>query len=745
MSQPKSANLDYLACCRTYLEELLGRKDYRAAGRYFGTIEAEISGCPGTTLGIILTLAARAFNASGESKKGLPLARKAVDLLGRVAGDVDDTARAFLALGDALREQGQFPLAVRAFRDAESIFRRRDNAPGRIDALNRLAGIYFRETRYALSLEVLLEAAEVARVENLQKKLVILFGNIGRLYSLMGKLESAKEYLKLCDELCQQMGDLRESLRARLSRGYVLMQQTHFAEAARIFDEIQPQLGRQEMVKDAIIAQTYQGELAVRTGQTEAASVILHDAHEKAVRLGPESALVVSVLRWLAETMAAIRDFRRCLAYVNQALPAAGKLNDKVEESALLRLKAMCLEQMKNDTPAREAYESALALLDETGARLALAECLVAAGRSRLFASAQKTMFICRAEEIYRRCQVVFKADEILAAFHEAVPSGTVKASNPPKSGVNGPVSQNKKMQKILAQLRLLHTVDIPLLFTGETGVGKDYLARYFHSLARPGRPLVIVNCAAIPENLIEAELFGHDRGAYTGAETTRKGLFEAADKGVILLDEIGELPLSMQAKLLTVLETRKLRPLGTTREIELDILFLAATNRDLAEMVRGGTFRQDLFYRLAGISIEVPPLRDRKEDIPSLLDYFMRRYGLLTNGSGPDPDLIRQFVAYDWPGNIRQMENRVRQLEALSVLGQDRPLAELARRLFDDNLPERTLSLFEEVELLETRLLREALISTGGNKSEAARILSIHESTFRAKMKRYQLEGLVN
>jgi len=300
-------------------------------------------------------------------------------------------------------------------------------------------------------------------------------------------------------------------------------------------------------------------------------------------------------------------------------------------------------------------------------------------------------------------------------------------------------------MEGIVKQLHLLKSSRLPLLLTGETGTGKDFMARYFHSIARPTGPYLAVNCAAVPDTLIESELFGYQRGAFTGADNNRRGLFMAANRGVLLLDEIGELPLSLQAKLLSILETRKLRPLGTSEEFELDLIVIAATNRDLTEMVKAGLFRSDLYYRLAGIAVEIPPLRERKEDIPFLLEFFMRREGLLSEGDRPSAELVRQFLGYDWPGNIRQLENKVKQLAALSAMARDGSIAELARSFFDTRREETANSLFEQVEKFEKRLLMEALAAANGNKSEAARILSIHESTLRAKMKRYCLETTVN
>jgi transcriptional regulator with PAS, ATPase and Fis domain len=276
-------------------------------------------------------------------------------------------------------------------------------------------------------------------------------------------------------------------------------------------------------------------------------------------------------------------------------------------------------------------------------------------------------------------------------------------------------------------------------LITGETGVGKDHLARYYHSLVRPEGPFVAINCASVPETLLESELFGYQKGAFTGADSDKKGLFEAASGGVLLLDEIGDMPLMLQAKLLGALESRVVTPLGSTRRIGIDILLVAATNQNLEAMVEAGTFRRDLYYRLSGITFHLPPLRERKEDIPLLLEHFMIRRGLLEPGGKPTAELVQQFLAHSWPGNIRELDNVINRLEVMSQSVAAGDLQEVARSILE---PEATTDdergLFDRVEQFERKLITEALLAAGGNKSEAARMLGIHEATVRTKLKRY-------
>src|SRR5678815_4169058 len=208
------------------------------------------------------------------------------------------------------------------------------------------------------------------------------------------------------------------------------------------------------------------------------------------------------------------------------------------------------------------------------------------------------------------------------------------------------------------------------VLIQGESGVGKELVARAVHARSsRKNHPFVPINCGAIPENLLESELFGHSKGAFTDAHSDRRGLFEEADSGTLMLDEVGELPLNLQVKLLRVLQERTVRPVGSTQESSVDVRVLAATNRDVEKDVASGKFRQDLYYRLNVIRIELPPLRDRREDVPLLAERFMRRFSqeLGKNVVGFTPDALRALQAYTYPGNVRELENIMERAVALA------------------------------------------------------------------------------
>ncbi len=310
-------------------------------------------------------------------------------------------------------------------------------------------------------------------------------------------------------------------------------------------------------------------------------------------------------------------------------------------------------------------------------------------------------------------------------------------------------VGRSAVMQKLYAGVQKLAATHATVLLTGESGTGKELAARALHQLSpRSARPFVAVNCAAIPENLLESEFFGVERGAFTGADRTRAGRFEAADGGTLLLDEIGELPLALQPKLLRVLQESRVTRVGGTRELAVDVRVVAATNRDLGAEVAAGRFRQDLYYRLNVVPIELPPLRSRREDVPLLAEHFAaraaRRHGVrlprLT------PAVVRRLIEYAWPGNVRELANVIERLVLLAEEGwvreEDLP-AEVAGRPADRaaaegrfRLPPAGLRWDDH----ERDLLAQALELSAGNRARAARLLDLPYKAFLYRLEKHGL-----
>lgn len=302
---------------------------------------------------------------------------------------------------------------------------------------------------------------------------------------------------------------------------------------------------------------------------------------------------------------------------------------------------------------------------------------------------------------------------------------------------------------KIRALIERVAPAEVTVLISGESGTGKEVVARAIHALSpRAGRPFVPVNCAAIPHEMLESEMFGHERGAFTGAVAARQGLFSMAQGGAIFLDEVSEMSPPLQAKLLRVLEDRLVRPLGADRAVPVDVRVIAASNRDLAGAVRGGSFRADLFYRLQVVPIMLAPLRERRSDIPLLVDHFLARMRQRHPGRGcaVSREAMAYLWAYDWPGNVRELENLV---ERMVILCEDElidtvllPQAVVAggrgaEPLLPPTPAQGQINLSALVRQFEGRLINDALRRSGGNKHAAARLLGLKPTTFAAKLRR--------
>ncbi len=314
-------------------------------------------------------------------------------------------------------------------------------------------------------------------------------------------------------------------------------------------------------------------------------------------------------------------------------------------------------------------------------------------------------------------------------------------------------LGKNEKFLKVIHEIEKVGPMDATVLLLGESGTGKELLARALHFLSnRSAAPFVAINCAAIPPNLLENELFGHERGAYTGADQRKIGKLELADHGTVFLDEIGDMDYLMQTKLLRFLQERQFERVGGTKTISVDVRVIGATNRKLMHLVREGKFREDLYYRLSVFPVQIPPLRDRQDDIPLLVNYFLDHYGReFAKGSLKiTPNALERLVSYSWPGNVRELQNCIERAAILTSDGVIRPehvSIQPIREAEPFNLREIHMegSLRTVVErarrLVERRMIRRALEVNGWNKTHAARQLGVNYKTLLTKIKEYGID----
>jgi two-component system, NtrC family, response regulator AtoC len=303
----------------------------------------------------------------------------------------------------------------------------------------------------------------------------------------------------------------------------------------------------------------------------------------------------------------------------------------------------------------------------------------------------------------------------------------------------------SSRMQEVLATVSRVAPSNSTVLLGGESGVGKDLIARALHEHSRRASgPFVKINCTAIPENLLESELFGYEKGAFTGAHASNPGKFELADKGTIFLDEIGDVPPAIQVKLLGVLQERKFDRLGGTKTLKVDVRLIAATNRDLRAALEQGTFREDLYYRLNVVPINIPPLRERKEDIPYLVDHFIKHFakesGKLIKGITPAG--LSLLTSFHWPGNVRELENIIERTVALSTREMI-DAEDISLDISPPKAPTGTAPFLPEgisLEQWEDEMIKESLRRTNGNKSQAARLLGLSRNALRYRLSKMGL-----
>ena len=327
------------------------------------------------------------------------------------------------------------------------------------------------------------------------------------------------------------------------------------------------------------------------------------------------------------------------------------------------------------------------------------------------------------------------------------------KRAQKEKGNVNNIIGTSDKMQAIFQMIETVAEVQSTVLVTGESGTGKELVARAIHDLSpRSEKPFISINCGAFTETLLESELFGYVKGAFTGANSDRQGLFEASNQGTIFLDELGEMSTSMQVKLLRVLQERKVRPVGSHDELSIDSRVIAATNRDLKAMTEDGSFREDLFYRISVIPISIPPLRDRKEDIPELVEHFINKFCNQTGKELGISEKASQLLEnYAWHGNVRELEHTIERAVALERESEIQPerLPENVtnynptRIKAEFNLPEDGLNLVSHLGNLEKTYVVEALRMSGGNQTKAAKLLQMPVRSLRHLLDKHSIRSL--
>ena len=460
---------------------------------------------------------------------------------------------------------------------------------------------------------------------------------------------------------------------------------------------------------------------------------------------------------------------------------------NKAEKTTFFTFLSWVDTAKKQKQKARESFERSICILEQIGAKFELGKAYLEAGKSNCFDFFDRVHYLRRAKDVFKEldsqyheglvqfsisklffengeyekallflndAEKIFKESKeekelsSVLSFRKILEKtlGKSEKAIDPKSRYtfSNIITQNHKMQEIIAEAEEIKDSDLTILLEGETGTGKDLLAKAIHyESKRKNKEFVVAQCSAIPETLLENTLFGHVKGAYTGANESCVGLFQEADGGTLYLDEIAEIPLTTQVKLLRAIEEKEITRIGETKPKKIDVRIIASTSRNLTERVSKGLFRQDLYFRLNALSFKLPPLGDRKEDIPLLIKYFLKEDGLSEDISKilDDPEFSERILGHDWPGNVRELKHEIEKLGALAVIDHKVKPDFLKERM--NNLPDkkRKLSLCDEVAEFEKKKIIEALKQSGHIKLRAAKTLGIPETTLRNKLKKYKIE----
>ncbi len=469
------------------------------------------------------------------------------------------------------------------------------------------------------------------------------------------------------------------------------------------------------------------GLIYLLDNQPDKASEALRQGMDISLKIAPESTLVSQIGRLQADVALAQGDHESARTHVDRALKVAQQVGERIEIAACWRVLAHLAQHDGDHTAAAEHYRKAIDLFKQIGARYELAATQYRAAVSGLFANGERMALLYMAREYFESEDVtpfLQKIDTELSRTKPAPAAAKRRRADAPHV-----VAGSSAMKKIVSLSEHIACSEMTVLLTGETGTGKDLLARYIHHCSdRPGE-FVSVNTAAIPNEMVEAELFGYTRGAFTGATQDRNGLVQQAHKGTLYLNEIADATAEFQAKLLEVIESKMVRRLGENEPRAVDVRVIAATNRDLQQWIREGSFRLDLFHRLNEVPIHLPPLRERTEDIQPLVQAFLQQEGVdgqLDNASLRR--LARLMASSAWLGNVRQLQAEIKRLWLLSRGDMNRLLGMAA----------------DHIDRLERENLLTLLKTTDWNRREVARRLDLSEGTIRKRMARYGIEEQV-
>ena len=536
--------------------------------------------------------------------------------------------------------------------------------------------------------------------------------------------DSIASYLRLISDVDDKHGH-RNTLILFEMVAVAFTQTGEVARARKMFAKCQPYLGTFQR-EDGTYYE-FLGMAEIATGNYTAAEKALSKGLEISLEIAPESSLVSQIKRLFGDLYIATEKYDLAHQFATEALAVAGKINERVEIAACYRIFAQIENHRGNDSEAREWFSKAIDLFRLIGSNYELAVTRYSAGASGLYHNGERYAILYLAREYFESEEVKPYIEKTDAELRKGKPLGHNTRKSVGNRNGQAIIARSPVMKKLIERAKSIAESDMTVLVTGETGTGKNLLASHIHNCSNRQGKFITVECTGIPEALLESELFGYEKGAFTGADSLKRGRFELAQGGTLFLDEIGDIPVSTQVKLLRALEDRKIMRLGSVKEILLDIRIIAATNCDLHQRMKENLFRSDLYYRLNNILIDLPPLSERVEDIPTMVEHFLINSGngFKVNGNGQAIKRLGVLLSIpDYGGNIRELKNRVEKLLFMSDGNVDR----MIELVLDDNA------------LSERDWLLRILDRTAWNRRETARRLGVSEGTIRKRIRNYDL-----
>ncbi len=732
----------------TKLEDILAKRQYADALILLESVKREqIRSMDAEELAEFYLTQAKCYYRLGEYKKAMLKLRVSMRVSRPLSTDVLYASQKYW-LGQILSETGNLDRALEEFNEAYVFYRRLGDTEMMMAPLERIVLVHLLRGNYAQAIEVSLSLLKQASGLDLTEDIHIATFNLVRVLILVGRFQEADHYLSRLDASYDDTVHARINNLGGIIRVFLNSAETGSSRLLRALESYSA-IGA---ARDEVVCLEYLGLNEYFAGNYDKAKEYYDDI------LGREEITAsarAQTLRMLTDVYVAKDQWQQATETAELAEAAITKINERIELGALDRARALISANAGDPEAAKDYFNKSIKLLSEIGARYELALTFLTCGRCEVYDLDERRYYLRRARDLFAEMEVpkrvaeveeeigrvgprlrgddrVGRGDDRVGRGDDRVGRGdnNLVGPNPRGSDNSSPpvvIATSDPMRELMAEVDAVAPSDLCMLLTGETGTGKDLLAEYIHY--RSGRPgeFITVNSAAIPNEMIESELFGHAKGAFTGADKEKPGLLEIADNGTFYLNEITSCTPEFQAKLLEVLESGQIRRLGETRNRRVDFRLIAASNHDFAKLMRKGLFRNDLFYRLRECQLLLPPLRQRPDDIPALVEHFLLTLGWEQNG----PELqnichqLGELLARrPWPGNVRALRAEVRRL--WFAAGSD-----LVRML---DLAVQRGPQSEREELLM------ALRDSDGNQSETARRLGISEGTVRNRIKKFDL-----